>query len=419
MLKTYSLTFGLTTALLLGCGAGTVGSTDSTDGENPGGFDPAFSTGSGPDGGVGTQQPGEVKPEQCNNQLDDDRDGQVDEGCACDPAVNEGKQECYTGLVATRGKGVCHVGTQRCLGDLEFKAWGRCTDEVTPRPEVCGDSLDNDCNGEVDDAALCKPGAGGGSTANPCKATPWDPNCWDAPGDNGDGPGDNGDGPGDDGDGPGDNGGPGDGGGNPTPTPSPTPTPTPLPVCDASNCSGCCTAQGICQQPTAEHCGTGGGACGTCSLTQQCAPARGTCEARRYRVVVVSASARRSSAADAWYNPFEWLVDGLIGDPDWYITAKLLGGQNELVLEGETGVDSDNHPRWNDEVFEATEDQLLNRWMQLAVGEEDSFLTFHDGKYGGCNQLISRAELAAGQVTIPRCGAMENLQLVLALIPIS
>jgi len=103
--------------------------------------------------------------EACN-QLDDDQDGQVDENCPCNPALNAGQQDCYTASVATRGRGTCRAGIQRCLGDQEFKTWGVCSGEVTPQAEVPGDRLDNDCDGEVDENTL-PPACSNGATNYP------------------------------------------------------------------------------------------------------------------------------------------------------------------------------------------------------------------------------------------------------------
>jgi len=106
-------------------------------------------SGTGADSGAAPRLDPVPTAELCN-QLDDDGNGQVDERCACDPALNGGKQACYSGPVATRGTGICHAGYQRCVGDQEFHFWGPCIDEVTPQARVPGDRLDNDCDGAID-----------------------------------------------------------------------------------------------------------------------------------------------------------------------------------------------------------------------------------------------------------------------------
>jgi hypothetical protein len=94
--------------------------------------------------------------EVCNG-VDDNSDGQVDEGCGCKPGTT---QACYTGPVGTRGKAPCKDGTQECKGSGEFGKWGDCVGSVLPTAgspcdgsipdEVCGDGKDNDGDGLVD-----------------------------------------------------------------------------------------------------------------------------------------------------------------------------------------------------------------------------------------------------------------------------
>ncbi|MBU1221389.1 glycosyl hydrolase family 5 [Myxococcota bacterium] len=59
---------------------------------------------------------------------------------------NGNQRACYSGPAETAGIGVCSAGIQTC----ENSQWGPCTQEVLPSEEVCGDQLDNDCNGIVD-----------------------------------------------------------------------------------------------------------------------------------------------------------------------------------------------------------------------------------------------------------------------------
>lgn len=101
--------------------------------------------------------------ESCDG-LDDDFDGQVDEGCTCSDGDN---QPCYGGLPEHAGVGVCAYGEQACSGDSEFGSWGSCDGFGLPSVEDCDDGVDNDCNGLVDDC----------DTQNP----PSDPDDPDAP----------------------------------------------------------------------------------------------------------------------------------------------------------------------------------------------------------------------------------------------
>ncbi|HOX44335.1 MAG TPA: MopE-related protein [Myxococcota bacterium] len=100
-----------------------------------------------------------VPPEDCGptgegNGLDDNGDGQVDEGCSClmpgyDPNLPRKDQPCYGGPPQTLGVGLCQGGTRDCLAG---GSWGPCEGQVLPADEVCGDLADNDCDGFVDES---------------------------------------------------------------------------------------------------------------------------------------------------------------------------------------------------------------------------------------------------------------------------
>lgn len=76
------------------------------------------------------------KIESCNG-LDDDCDGQVDEGCEC---VVNNTQICGSII------GACKQGLQTCVNG----SWSSCVGGVQPFPEICGDKLDNDCDSFID-----------------------------------------------------------------------------------------------------------------------------------------------------------------------------------------------------------------------------------------------------------------------------
>lgn len=76
---------------------------------------------------------------------------------------------CYSGPQATVGVGACRIGFRQCnaAGD----GYGPCEGEVTPTPERCGNAVDDDCDGEVDEAeggeAHRDPAAGAGCGCEP------------------------------------------------------------------------------------------------------------------------------------------------------------------------------------------------------------------------------------------------------------
>ena len=163
-----------------GTGAGGSG---SSGGHGGGGVCPPFETKScysGPEGteGVGVCAAGvatcsakgeawgpcvgEVTPgvETCDTPVDDDCNGQVNEGgdgCACAPNDTEA---CYDGPDGTLGIGACVSGTRAC--NDQGTAWGPCEGQVLPTAETCDTPEDDDCNGLVNEGGLgcgCAPGA--------------------------------------------------------------------------------------------------------------------------------------------------------------------------------------------------------------------------------------------------------------------
>jgi hypothetical protein len=94
--------------------------------------------------------------ETCNNGIDDDFDGLIDENCGCTAGTT---QPCYTGPPTTRGVGFCMDGAQTCVGEMEFIHWGPCEGEILPSEDLCEDIVDNDCDGEINEycPSVCYP----------------------------------------------------------------------------------------------------------------------------------------------------------------------------------------------------------------------------------------------------------------------
>lgn len=76
--------------------------------------------------------------EICTNGVDDDCDGEIDEGCQCSPGDTQ---------VCGMNEGICQAGTLTCDGNGR---WSRtCEGAVEPRAETCN-GLDDNCDGRAD-----------------------------------------------------------------------------------------------------------------------------------------------------------------------------------------------------------------------------------------------------------------------------
>jgi hypothetical protein len=100
---------------------------------------------------------GEVRPmaaEVCGNMMDDNCNGMVDEMCGvCTPGM---MRTCYTGPAGTAGVGICRNGSQTCDATRNWPA--ACAGEVRPAAaEVCGNMMDDNCNGMVDEGCMMAP----------------------------------------------------------------------------------------------------------------------------------------------------------------------------------------------------------------------------------------------------------------------
>ncbi|MBK9031452.1 MAG: putative metal-binding motif-containing protein [Myxococcales bacterium] len=90
--------------------------------------------------------------ELCDNGTDDNCNGMVDEGCGCTAGA---VQQCFNGPPGRRHVGACVDGMQTCQGTGEFREWGPCVGGIAPGAAEPCDSLDNNCNGCVDDNPAC------------------------------------------------------------------------------------------------------------------------------------------------------------------------------------------------------------------------------------------------------------------------
>jgi hypothetical protein len=69
----------------------------------------------------------------------------------CDPAaVLSQTIPCYDGTAVTRGVGACRDGHRACLANGTGYG-GPCQGEVLPQAEICGNGIDDNCDGQIDE----------------------------------------------------------------------------------------------------------------------------------------------------------------------------------------------------------------------------------------------------------------------------
>lgn len=67
-------------------------------------------------------------------------------GGVCTPGT---QASCYSGPAGTMNVGACHAGVQTCSAD--GASYSACVNQVTPGAEICGDNIDNNCDGQIDE----------------------------------------------------------------------------------------------------------------------------------------------------------------------------------------------------------------------------------------------------------------------------
>jgi hypothetical protein len=99
-------------------------------------------------------------PETCLTAIDDDCNGQANEGGAGCTCVPTSTTSCYSGPPGTQGVGICAAGTHTC--NAQGTAYGACVGEVLPQTETCTTPVDDDCNGVINESGtgcVCTPSA--------------------------------------------------------------------------------------------------------------------------------------------------------------------------------------------------------------------------------------------------------------------
>jgi hypothetical protein len=120
------------TATTTGPTEGTTASTSSSDG-------PLDSTGSEPECSADAHCVGNSAGEVCD----------LEQGICGPPCQAGATRPCYSGPAGTEGEGACVAGVNLCTAEGRWGVW--CEGEVVPGAEDCGNGIDDDCDGTVDD----------------------------------------------------------------------------------------------------------------------------------------------------------------------------------------------------------------------------------------------------------------------------
>ncbi|HSW60342.1 MAG TPA: hypothetical protein VLJ60_06050 [bacterium] len=83
-------------------------------------------------------------------------------------------RECYEGPSGSKGIGTCKAGLSTCV--VDGTDWSECVGQATPGPEICGDGLDQDCDGSdmTAENAIDIDGDGYTYCDGDCCETSWD-----------------------------------------------------------------------------------------------------------------------------------------------------------------------------------------------------------------------------------------------------
>ncbi|MGI6395515.1 MAG: MopE-related protein [bacterium] len=92
----------------------------------------------------------------------------------CEPGET---RECYEGPSGSKGIGICKAGLSTCVED--GSDWSECVDQVLPQPEICDDGIDQNCDGEdmTAENAIDIDGDGYTYCDGDCCETSWDCNA--------------------------------------------------------------------------------------------------------------------------------------------------------------------------------------------------------------------------------------------------
>jgi hypothetical protein len=231
-------------------------------------------------------------------------------------------------------------------------------------------------------------------------------------------------------------------------------------ACDASNCDGCCTANGACltaSQQTTGACGDGGEACEVCSAgassctqgtcvvdqpclefcTDGCCTAAGQCIAYADQDDDVCGGDSAPEVCGACSGPLSCVNGGCVADLAWRVRvvsaviASTKAGvawdsaiftnplpdphvgislANDTFLDGFTPtIDNTVTPNWNHAFGNYLQSELIAQGLLLNVRDSDGLGVFET--IGNCVVVITAQDITAGFVVKPTCGYASNVRI--------
>lgn len=133
---------------VISCGTDDEGCSSNDDCKD--GFECNLDTGNceSKESGDGTSEKKDDGSSSNDSDENDDSDNleKTDEGgiiVQCTPGETK---ECYLGPSNSKGVGICKAGIATCV--VDGTDWSECVGQVLPKAEICGDGIDQDCSGD-------------------------------------------------------------------------------------------------------------------------------------------------------------------------------------------------------------------------------------------------------------------------------
>ncbi|HOG42971.1 MAG TPA: MopE-related protein, partial [bacterium] len=128
----------------------------------------------GGDGAAEIKDEGSSSTDDQDEKNDQDVFEKTDDGGIYVQCTPGDTKECYEGPSGSSGIGICSKGIATCV--VDGTDWSECVGQVLPEAEICGDGIDQDCNGEdaTAETAIDIDGDGFTYCTGDCCETTWE-----------------------------------------------------------------------------------------------------------------------------------------------------------------------------------------------------------------------------------------------------